>query len=112
MTMPVPPEFMTVKELILQVSADVRSLDGKLDGFIAAHAAQHAAEGQADATARSDPGSTAVGRALKASLDSSWEMIRLHESRFQRVYGALALISVFGGAAFVTMLLQALGYVR
>lgn len=102
-------EGFTVKELVLQVAADVRGLDGKLDGFIVAHQALHTSEVILAIEARSNPDASPAGRALKRDIDELADMVRAHDRAFQRVYGALALVTFLGGAAFVATLLRLAG---
>ena len=63
-----PTNGFTVKELLIQVASDLKSMDGKLDGFIAAHASQHNAEQTSIIGMANDPQLTLVGRQLSATI--------------------------------------------
>lgn len=109
MTMSASGDGFTVKELLLQVQGELRTMDGKFDGFIAAHAAQHGTDSLVAAEARADPAASAAGRALKHDIDGIAAIVRTHERAIQRVYGALALVTFLGGAAFIGVVLRVAG---
>lgn len=80
----------TVKELVLQVGADVKGLGVKLDTFIQTHEARHSAEQVAAITLINDPTATAVGRRVVGELEDhekrlvSLEFARSNETAIAR----------------------------
>ena len=93
----------TVKEIVVQIEKDVRSLDAKLDAYIGIHQGQHVAEGTVSSTARADPRQSAAGLKLLDDIHGvavSGRETRIivdrHEAAIQRLYGATFLASSLG----------------
>ena len=103
---------LTVKELVLRV-------EGKIDAFIASHEARHQLEQEADQRARSDPQSSAAGRALDARIselgkdvDALASMVRVHERSLQRLIGASVLLTSLGLGTLGLVVSRILGLVQ
>ena len=93
----------TVKEIVVQIEKDVRSLDAKLDAYIGVHQGQHVAEQTISSTARADPRQSAAGLKILDDLgkvaDAGREtrvIVDRHEVAIQRLYGATTLAGALG----------------
>ena len=105
----------TVKEIVVQIEKDVRSLDAKLDAYIGVHQGQHVAEGALSSTARADPKQTAAGlkllddiRAVGDAGRDTRAIVDRHEVAIQRLYGATTLASALGLGGVAWMVWRAM----
>ncbi len=90
----------SVKEIVLDVQSDVKTLSGKFDAYLALHDNRHMMELQTIATANADASATASGRSLLSDINelgaSGRETRRIvdrHDVLIQRLIGAAGLIS-------------------